>query len=552
MSNPSSKSELLSLLAKLYPDVDLEAHAEDELAAFIPQLKSTLEARRTPPMQEIMQVVARYADLDFSAKANVDSGNPVLNKLAQGINQLGDKIESSTIGKEYVDNILRSMVGLVIVIDLRGSIQMVNDEVIRKLGYSEEELVGKHIGMIIEELEDGSFKKRNEAKFQLKKEYRVVCHLKNGETIPIAFAAAPMPRHPGKPPSLVCLAHDLSEIKDAEQKLQQSEYLYRNLMQETPDGVLYVNRDRKIEYVNPSFCKLTGYNEEELIGADPIPLLVYPHDVPAMERREEERLQGAAESYELAIRRKDGERVWFRINATMLRDERGEAIGSMGINTDITEQKKSEAKLRDSLREKEILIKEVHHRVKNNLQIISSLLNLQRNTVENKLANEILKESQNRIKSMSVIHEKLYQSENLASIDFAGYVEQIVDQLLYSYGLENGPIEVSLAVKDVYLGVDLAVPCGLVLNELVSNALKYAFDDTQSGTLSVSFGERLDGMFELVVKDNGKGLPVDFDWINAPSLGLQLVITLVEQLEGDIQLSIDDGTEFTITFSDPT
>jgi two-component sensor histidine kinase len=205
--------------------------------------------------------------------------------------------------------------------------------------------------------------------------------------------------------------------------------------------------------------------------------------------------------------------------------------------------------LNASLREKDVLLKEIHHRVKNNLQVISSLLNLQSGAITEPAVLAMFTESQNRIKSMALIHEKLYQSKDLAKIDFAEYVRNLTNHLYRSYVVNANLISLKLNIENIHLNVDTAIPCGLMLNELVSNALKYAFPHGQKGEIGISLLRQNGEQLVLVVKDNGVGLPQDFDIKNSKSLGLKLVNILTKQLKGDLNYHGEGGTEFRLAFS---
>ncbi len=214
----------------------------------------------------------------------------------------------------------------------------------------------------------------------------------------------------------------------------------------------------------------------------------------------------------------------------------------------ITERKKVEKQLSKSLREKEVLLREVHHRVKNNMQVISSLLNLQAAQVKEPRFEGMVRDLQDRVRSMALIHEKLCQSRDLAEIDFRQYAENLTSYLLQSYEDTSGKVALELDVEAVPLGIDFALPCGLIINELLSNALKHGFLDRETGSIRVGFHVH-DGFRELTVSDNGVGFPHGVDYRTTSTLGLQLVIALVEQLEGEIELDHDNGTAFTITFA---
>ena len=217
------------------------------------------------------------------------------------------------------------------------------------------------------------------------------------------------------------------------------------------------------------------------------------------------------------------------------------------LQNEVAERKRAEDRMAVSLREKDVLLKEIHHRVKNNLQIVSSILSLQSGNADGDSQAAVLRDSQNRIRSMALIHEKLYQSTDISHIDFAGYVRSLTGHLARSYLFGHG-ISMRVDIDGVFLDIDTAIPCGLIINELVSNSLKYAFPDRRSGTICVSLS-RSDDVYILVVSDDGAGMPSGLDFRNTASLGLQLVNTLVDQLEGTIELDSAGGTRFKITFA---
>lgn len=220
------------------------------------------------------------------------------------------------------------------------------------------------------------------------------------------------------------------------------------------------------------------------------------------------------------------------------------------LQADIAERKRMEEKIRAALREKEVLLKEVHHRVKNNMQVISSILDLQSMYIKNNHTLKVFADSQNRIRSMALVHEKLYESKDLARIDFAEYVRSMTGHLLSLHGAGDG-VRFSIDIKDVLLDVNAAIPCGLIINELVSNSLKYAFPKGRKGEIHIGLRLAKDNKFTLTVKDNGVGLPKGLDFRKTESLGLQLVIMLTEQLDGSIEVDTRKGTTFKITFAGP-
>jgi two-component sensor histidine kinase len=218
---------------------------------------------------------------------------------------------------------------------------------------------------------------------------------------------------------------------------------------------------------------------------------------------------------------------------------------------DITERFKAEEAIKKSLEEKQILLKEIHHRVKNNLQIICSLFNLQSKYIKNKQVLNILKQSQNRVRSMALIHEILYQSKDFARIDLPQYIKKLINELFIAYRINPNRISIHLKMDKIFISIDKAIPCGLIINELLSNALKYAFppDFHNKGKIQIELYKKLKIGMKMVVSDNGVGMPEDFNMAESKSLGLHLVCILTEdQLGGKIQLDRKNGTKFSIIF----
>ena len=215
---------------------------------------------------------------------------------------------------------------------------------------------------------------------------------------------------------------------------------------------------------------------------------------------------------------------------------------------DITERKSAEEKIEASLKEKEILLREIHHRVKNNMQIVSSLLGLQSQNIEDKKYKDLFIESQNRIHAMALIHEKLYQSESLTQINFKEYINEIVSNIFSSY-CQNSNIKIDINIENIPIYIDNAVPCGLIINELVTNSLKYAFPEGRPGKIQISVKLKDNNIIQLSISDDGIGIPKDMDIRNTKTLGLTLITALAEkQLNGELIINRQKGTEFQIKF----
>jgi len=212
------------------------------------------------------------------------------------------------------------------------------------------------------------------------------------------------------------------------------------------------------------------------------------------------------------------------------------------------ERREAEESLKKSLAEKEILLKEVHHRVKNNMQIISSILKMQQRQVDDHQLKEALEESQNRIRSMALVHENLYRNENLAKILFSNYVKSMAGNLARSYTDSNNNIHLKFDIEDVYMPLDTGIPCGLIINELLSNSFKYAFPEKNSGVIKIQFKNIGQNNYEMEVSDNGVGINGGIDIENTKSLGMKIVTKLVQQIEGNLKYDFSNGTKFKITF----
>jgi two-component sensor histidine kinase len=214
------------------------------------------------------------------------------------------------------------------------------------------------------------------------------------------------------------------------------------------------------------------------------------------------------------------------------------------------EKKRREAEeyLRKSLEEKDVLLREVHHRVKNNMQIISSILRMQSRNIEDPKLKDILQESQNRIHTMALIHENLYSHESLANIKFSNYIKSLAGNIARTYARQPANIKFDYQMDDAYLPIDTAIRCGLIINELISNSFKYAFNGNSNGMIGINFAELADSEYQLIVSDNGIGIPANIDITKTKSLGMKILHKLVQQIDGTLQSDFSNGTKFTITF----
>ncbi len=341
---------------------------------------------------------------------------------------------------------------------------------------------------------------------------------------------------------------EISDRKRAQQMLELQAVITRNIA----EGICLIRvTDAIIVYANPKFEQMFGYDSGELVGQH-VSIVNYgdenntPEDVNQAIRAAV--FQHGEATYEIHNVKKDGTPFWCSATSSVFEHpEYGSVI--VAVQQDITEHKQAEEKIKASLKEKEVLLKEIHHRVKNNLGIVSSLLQMQCRRTQDPQVAAILRDSQNRIASIALVHEKLYRSEDLADIDFAQYIPDLTTHLFDSYNVSSSQIKLKVRIDDASLDIETAIPCGLIINELVSNALKYAFVGNCEGEIEVKFYQVSEGNLILIIRDNGIGLPENFDTKKNKTLGITLVQGLVKQLRGKIEIQCQQGTQFKISFT---
>jgi PAS domain S-box-containing protein len=339
---------------------------------------------------------------------------------------------------------------------------------------------------------------------------------------------------------------DITERKAADERLRQ---LSRSVEQ-APLSIVITDLQGDILYVNPSFTRNTGYSLDEVLGRNP--RILKSGQTPAGRYHEmwEALCSGAVWEGELHNRRKSGELFIEHAVIAPVLDAQGRTSHYVAVKEDITQRKGAEHALQASLHEKVALLNEVHHRVKNNLQVISSLLRLEASRCTESATKDVLKEMQGRILTMALLHETLYRVGSFASVELAAYLKQLATQTFRAQSSQMTTVRLSLDVSEVQVVMDQATPCGLLVNELLSNCLKHAFPDGRSGEVQVrSQPAPQAGRWTVQVRDNGVGLPPDFELRGRQSLGLQLVSDLARQLDGALQVdSSVAGTSFTVTF----
>ncbi|MET0344384.1 MAG: PAS domain S-box protein [Polyangiales bacterium] len=347
--------------------------------------------------------------------------------------------------------------------------------------------------------------------------------------------------------------------------LRASEAQYRRIVETMHEGIWECDEHSVIRYVNRRMATMLGYEPSEMIGK-PNAMFVDRSVLDQLSEAFERRRRGVTESFDLCFPRRDGAPLWTRVTTSPLMDASGRFVGAVALVADIDDRRKAEEALRmvnaqleqrvvqrtqqlqRSLSEKEVLLREIHHRVKNNLQVICSLLNLQAQSVGHSELTEILETSQGRVRSIALVHERLYQSKDLAEVDFHSYITTLTSDLGNTFAAALRNVSVHVTPTDVHLPIDVAVLCGLLVNELVSNALKHAFPSGRMGAVSIALRAE-EQQLCLSVSDDGVGMPDGPR--RAGSLGLELVQMLAAQLAATLRIDGGEGTRVSISFPRP-
>jgi PAS domain S-box-containing protein len=378
--------------------------------------------------------------------------------------------------------------------------------------------------------------------------YELELRKKDGRILQIESFGAPCRFH-GREARIVAL-RNITERKEAEEALRVSENEFSKLYEGMRDCFVVVDMDGKIINYNRAYQELIGFDDDE------IPQLTNIDITPEEWREFEENIvkdqvlrRGYSDVYEKEYRRKDDTIIPIELRTILIQDENNQPKAMWAMIRDITDRKQAVEAIETSLREKEILLREIYHRTKNNLQVVCSLLNLQSARFSDPHLLGAFEDTGNRIRSMALLQEKLYQSKDLSHLDLKDYVKDIVNNLLINFQTGYGKISLHLDLQSVIVNIDTAMPCGLLINELVSNALKYAFPGGRHGTISIFLSSTEDSGIELRVADDGVGLPPELDVWNTDSLGLKLVLNLAQnQLQGKLAVRRDQGTEFRLLF----
>ncbi|MGB3511724.1 MAG: PAS domain-containing protein [Microcoleaceae cyanobacterium] len=338
------------------------------------------------------------------------------------------------------------------------------------------------------------------------------------------------------------------EYQETELALRESEQRFRIMADSAPVLIWMSATDNLCNYFNQTWLNFTGRSLAQEVESGWIEG-VHPEDMQqCLETYVSNFHRHEAFTMEYRLRRADGEYRWVLATGVPRFNLDGNFVGYIGSCIDISDRKQAEEQIQASLQEKEILLKEIHHRVKNNLHVISNLLDLQSDYIEDKKVQELFADSQNRIQTMALIHEQLYQSKDLGEIDFSEYLHTLIDNLFFSYGDRASTVQPIINVEPITLNIETAIPCGLLINELVTNSFKHAFPNNKSGEVCIELNQDTEQKIYLTIRDNGIGIPADFDWQNTSSLGLKLVRILSKQLKAEIEFDASNGTLVHLTF----
>ncbi|OPX60101.1 MAG: sensory histidine kinase AtoS [Methanobacterium sp. PtaB.Bin024] len=460
--------------------------------------------------------------------------------------------------EEKYRNIFENVQDVFFQTDIKGKIIEVSPSVEKQFGIKPTKLIGNPVSLLYANHED---RKKLLKVLREKREvsdYEIA--LRDSENRLVYFSANVHFIYDSKnqPIGIEGALRDITDRKKAEEALKLSQIHLENAMDLAHLVNWEFDMDDMVFRFNDRFYSMYGTTADQEGGylmsvEDYVKNFVHPEDVPAIAKgfRQTEKTgqPGFPEEMEHRIVRRDGETLYISVHIHFICDDEGKLIGSYGSNQDITDRKIAEEKLKESLEEKEMLVKEIHHRVKNNLMVISSLLNLQSQYIKDKEAFDIFKESQNRARSMALIHERLYRSTDLKKIDFGDYIHTLATDLFHTYVTDPSRVKLNMDVENVMVDINTTVPLGLIVNELVTNSMKYAFPEGETGEIDIEFNKKED-LFTLIVRDTGVGFPEGLNFRNTSSLGLQLVNNLVSQIDGEITLDRSRGTEFKITFKE--
>ncbi|MCO6430523.1 MAG: PAS domain S-box protein [Deltaproteobacteria bacterium] len=477
-------------------------------------------------------------------------------QLEKAQTELEDKVRKRTNELELVNarlshwaKIIDSSDDGIISLSLEGLITSWNRAAERIFGYRAIEIIGRPIDELMDEERAAEFGQIRDivASGDPFPDHETAWQRRGEGQVLVSLTVSPLMNHKT---SLVdgfsIIVRDVTDRKRQEER-------FRIAVEAAPNAMLLVNPEGKIVLANAQSSHLFGYSNRELMGAD-FEMLIPGGALQGVEG-EENSLNGhktGSTRKDYSAVRKNGRSFPVEVGHTPIETSEGSMVISAVV--DMTSHREAQERIQSSLEQKELLLKEVHHRVKNNLQVISSLLKIQSGYLSDPQAKAVLRESEDRVRSMALVHERLYRSAELNRVEFKSYVEQLANELRRTYCLNEAALTLDMELDEIDLNIEKAIPCGLILNELISNALKHAFrgfgeEYKRRVKISVKRASSPRMAFEMTVADNGRGLPDYVDLQHPKSMGLRVVRTLCEQLKGTLEVTRENGTVFRLNFA---
>ena len=503
-----------------------------------------------------ISTIARDITLRKNYEKNLETD---VKKRTAELERLNLKIQEA---REYVDNIIDTLIEPFLVLDNKMIIISSNNAFYETFEVRSEDTVGKELYQLgdgqweipaLRELLEDILPQEN--RFQ---GYEVVHEFPQIGRKTMLLNARQVYREDLGTNLILLGIEDITERKKIEEALKLNQIRLANTMDLAHLANWELDLSTNMVIFNDRFYSMLGTTAEnegsyQMSAEDYARKYVHPEDTQFVADGIKESLNAIESVFgtevEHRIIRKDGKIRYMNVHIRVIHPNKNQSAYVYGSVQDITNRKITEEKLKESIKEKEMLLKEIHHRVKNNLMIISSLLNLQSRYIKDEASKDIFKESQNRARSMALIHERLYQATDLKRIDFGDYIRTLSNELFRIYAGGFGLIELKINVEDIFLDINTAIPLGLIVNELITNSLTHAFPEGKRGKINVNFHPK-DDHYEFTVNDNGIGFPKDIDFQNTDSLGLQIINSLTDQIDGKIKLDRTTGTEFKILFKD--
>jgi PAS domain S-box-containing protein len=526
-------------------DIDLEVVSRDDRSKFWSNLPATFETKHRRKDGTTFPVEIRLGPIEYGE-------TKVVLAVVRNITDRKALEEELRASEERFRKVFEQGPLGVAIIDLDYRFVSVNTKLCDLLGYTEDELIKLTFADITHPEDVKTDLEQLERLLQGDIPYHKMTKryvTKLGKVLWANLTGTLIRGERGEPLYLLGMVEDITGRKASEQALQESEEKYRLLHETMTDAFVSMDLSGRILETNRAYQIMLGYSEQELGNLTYLDLT--PKKWHALETKivqEQILVRGYSDVYCKEYRKKDGSVFPVELRTFLIRDSAGSPSLMWAIVRDITERTNAEEQIKASLREKEILLREIHHRVKNNMAVIQSLLRIQSRYAKSAEFNQMLEDAQNRIRSLILAHELLYQSEHLTEVNFRKYVGKLLSHLVSSFSAIGKGIKIRSEIQDIVLGIDTAIPMGFIITELVSNCLKHAFPADRRGEVSVSFRSVGDGEFEFNVRDDGVGMPTDIDAENPSSIGLDLVRIFVGLLNGTMQVSRDKGTDVRIRF----